>query len=291
MKKIILIIGVWRSGTSLLRDIVKLHPKVDGPSFEPHYIRQSMQKYGWNQFKQPDAVIKFIQNHQKFKVSEFDHSQLYKVNNIDTVAFWDCFFNSYKSDKPWIVIKDPRTLLHLDHTMKILKPEKVILIKRDPRAVYASQKKLWPKKNLFHTSFFWNSMKRVENKYDKQPYFHKLYYEDLMKNPNQEIKKTFDFISNEYNIELLKSELPELNAKRVDQWKDKLNQEEIEHLQSLCIWDKRYLKIGDASISFPQLFRYYKSVSLKPDLLLDKKPLPFLALPKHFWYKYFSKRF
>lgn len=141
----ILIVGAWRSGTSFLRSILRQHPLIGAPSNEPHYIRELLNE-SRNGYVQVKEALDFVLNHHKFKREEFYLNNFSEITNpnkkIPLNSFFELLFESFKKPKEYhLLLKDPRSALQINKIDKVLKPDKVIFLVRDPRAVFASQKK------------------------------------------------------------------------------------------------------------------------------------------------------
>jgi len=131
-KKILFIIGVGRSGTSLLQSMFAAHPNV-GFLPESAFLRRYVYRgnlhsaYGLGGKK---AVIKILEQDEKFARTG--------LNNL------------------WIGDKDPRLVEFLPLVKTLFPDAHVIQVIRDPRDVLVSKKKAaWSKDKLTVCSWLW----------------------------------------------------------------------------------------------------------------------------------------
>ena len=78
------VLGCVRSGTTLLRDILKLHPRLESPE-ETHFFRWA-DPYGSPRYERNYVGVKLFKNHQEIdgvSESEFDASRLLARNRKD----------------------------------------------------------------------------------------------------------------------------------------------------------------------------------------------------------------
>lgn len=134
------IVGVQRSGTTLLRSILNHHPdifvayecamyRVLAPSHSPHIIDKQ----------------KFLDD--LFNVPRFDYWGVGRgdCEQLVTDSFSETVLNIalFAAEKPskWFGFKNPNGVFHLEQTIKDFPNAKIIEMKRDPRAILASEKK------------------------------------------------------------------------------------------------------------------------------------------------------
>lgn len=142
---------------------------------------------------------------------------------------------------------------------------KYLSLIRDPRAIYASQKRtLIPgtdrkmSKNPVFTSIFWNHFMRVNKVNIRLLDIHPIFYQDMI----QKTEETISILAGYLELDLqglvpgegdLKGRLPDRHKTihqsigklpdpiKIDQWKEELGQEEVRLIEAKC---RKYLIVG-----------------------------------------------
>jgi hypothetical protein len=232
-EKIIFIVGVGRSGTSLLQSMLNAHSKI---AFIPEikYIRRFLldnrlekyyKKYGSQlliEYLSRDVLLKRI----NFKINEFLHENNFSDPNLDMRLF-DYIISQHlrKEKKDIFGYKDPRCIEEIEK-LKILFPKAfVIHIIRDPRDILVSKRKAdWSKNRSYYAHILINNMQiNIAYSYSKrfERNFIEIYYEDLISIP----EKTLVSICKKLNIEYEKDMMNFYSSSRKlvfedeEQWK------------------------------------------------------------------------
>lgn len=140
--QLIFIVGVGRSGTSLLQSMLNAHPNI---VFLPE--TQFLRKYV---FKKNSSVNKknnlqnLLEKDEKFKVLDINLNGLHNKNAKDVYL---SVIKHYEQDNSlYVGDKDPRLLDYLSQLYEFTPKSKVIHIIRDPRDVVLSRTKAdWSK--------------------------------------------------------------------------------------------------------------------------------------------------
>lgn len=178
----IFIVGVGRSGTSLLHSILGTHCKITAIP-ETSFLRRYVFGYSSynNDYKRDplvNRVPEFFHNSKNFTGNRLGYFELYK-KVLDS-----------KSYGKLVVDKDPRLVEFIPHLLSNFENCKVIIVVRDPRDVLLSKKKaLWSSGRSF-LSYCVSSYVQLSDGYKalKHNNVYTLVYEDLIDNPNDTIE-------------------------------------------------------------------------------------------------------
>jgi hypothetical protein len=233
------VLGCVRSGTTLLRDILKLHPRLESPE-ETHFFRWA-DPYGSPRYERNYVGVKLFKNHQEIdgvSESEFDASRLFARNRRDISDFYGKFFLQAKGniDGRWFD-KTPQNVYGILLLGYMYPAAKFIHIYRSPLNVVSSLKegKVMAKHEVKGGINYWLESMIMINEYKKMPggkdRFLEVKYEDLVVDPKPEVSKILSFINED----------PELvdygkisTHKEKDKYKKILTEAEISYVKQLC---------------------------------------------------------
>lgn len=193
----IFVVGVQRSGTTLLRVMLTSHPAICMP---PECALYKLLAGRWG--KEPhiekhlDAFLEDL-----FGVKHFDAWNLEKEEIREVLAaaapcdypgalFEICSLHARKA-KPaaqrW-GIKNPNGILHMETIFEFFPEARILHIVRDVRAVYGSEKRKRTangrfdmRNTLWRCARLWKEADAVIRQFEKDPRVYTLYYEDLVK--------------------------------------------------------------------------------------------------------------
>ena len=207
----IVIGGVPRSGTTLLRLMLDSHPLLAIPP-ETHFLREmavsgDLSKLSrtevfeaivgtrrWNDFGISRCSLKdALDSCYPFSVSEGIKSfyRLYTIK-LGKIRWGD---------------KTPEYGLILDNISKLLPDSRIIHIVRDGRDVYLSQRSTWfgQHVDIRKHSFYWrNYVNLVEKHGDRCDHFLRIHFEDLVKNPEFVLRNVCEFCDLDFTKDLLR---------------------------------------------------------------------------------------
>ena len=235
LKPPIFIIGCVRSGTTLLLHCLSKHKRIYSVKNETYlFVRYTVESFlFFERFEEeknfeklllsiltkmfytesntcklirvnnfpPDIIQKFKIIHQ---LPEFkDINNKYEVFNL--CAY---YFTAQENKKRWVE-KTPNNIHNTDFTLSLYPDAKFVEIYRDPRAVSLSwinaEYSFFKSSNIIECILTWNqAIKKGEQLIKKMPkQYYRLKYEDLINNPECELKKVCAFIDEEFDPKML----------------------------------------------------------------------------------------
>ena len=195
-KSPIFIGGLMKSGTSLLRKLLTLHPNIFG-GLETHWYSDEF----INHYKDGNSV------RQKWLLDFFDVTNeevapLRKAS-VNGFEFFDLFMNycTKRDGKMRWVEKTPDNVFHIQTIWQNWPNAKIIILKRDFKDVYASWKK--NKKRSFE--FFLNQATeylQIIETYNNHENFMTINYESLVNDTKFALNEVLEFIGEPYKERL-----------------------------------------------------------------------------------------
>ena len=218
-KKYIFIVGLHRSGTTLLANYLKEHPDVSGfentdfPMDEGQFLQTVFpiaKEYGGPGKFGFDRRSHLTEN--SLLLTEENHQQLHD----EWSRYWDL-------SKEYLLEKSPPSITKTRFLQKVFPNSYFILIQRHPLAVsYATQK--WSKTSIKLLLEHWLECHNIfhnDSKYLKNVYTVK--YENIVGNPLKEINNIYNFIGLKSlnNKELFNDKIKKnINTKYFDMWNE-----------------------------------------------------------------------
>ncbi len=259
------IIGRPRSGTTLLRLLIEAHPNVVIPPESP-VILSLYKKYDQKKVWQKEDMLELLEDlysQQYFEAwliqKEELRERLLKLTGNKT--FFEIIREVYlaypsmfpKDDIRLIGDKNPVYALYIRRMHKLYPDAKFIYISRDYRDNYLSLIRVNFEIPLvplvvFRWKFAYQHFRKLWRKNPDQFYF--LRYEDLATNPEEEVKKVYDFLGLDFRQEVFdfykkkdemekayghseelmdihRSLLNPVNTSRINTWKKKMTDKQI----------------------------------------------------------------
>ena len=214
MNNLVYIVGVGRSGTSLLQSMFASHPEV---SFLPEtaFIRRYVCKGVLAKTFRANGragVEQRLNADEVFNRTHLDVSQL--VDSIEDVSvdpdmkIYSKMLDKLANNRNWIVDKDPRLIEYLPVLERLRARTHIIHIIRDPRGVLASKKiAKWSKDgHIYKHIFAYRVQMKLALMYKKcipRTHYHQLFYEDLIKSPEQELGRLCNEIGLDFDQQML----------------------------------------------------------------------------------------
>ncbi|MCE7995873.1 MAG: sulfotransferase [Roseivirga sp.] len=286
----LLIVGVGRSGTSLLQSMLNAHSDIcflPETQFLRNYVINRPSKKIENP-SEKELLISALNNDDSFQRSEIDAKLLVEIG--DTYAdIYDKFLNTYRErkEKELVGDKDPRIIDFISGLVNLKGALKVIHIMRDPRAVVASRMKAdWSKKWPFFMHIFLYRAQFERGRSQGNALFgqnyHELYYEELIASPREQLDQICDFLKVPCEPEMLnfqnsarelidkkeyqwkKETTGPLLSANADKWRKSLSKKQVYLIESVCntiFKDHIFVRTPKHKVGFGTLI---KSLLLRP---------------------------
>ncbi len=233
------VLGCVRSGTTLLRDILKLHPRLESPE-ETHFFRWA-DPYASPRYERNYVGVKLFKNHHEIdgvSESQFNAARIFSRNRKDISDFYGkCFLEAKNNiDGRWFD-KTPQNIYGILLLGYMYPTAKFLHIYRNPLNVVSSLKegRVMAKHEVKGGINYWLESMIMINEYKKIPggesRFLEIKYEDLVSDPNPEVAKIFEFVNEDpalMNYEKISTH------KEKDKYKKILTEPEISYVKKLC---------------------------------------------------------
>lgn len=215
MKKIngLYILGTGRSGTTMMNKLISSHPEIVG------VMQAEILKKFTYKFKSLNSLIKsiaeseeeftFVKNYFK---NEVKLSNLKKTNPYEFMHNYCCAHAQY-SKKKYYSEKSPIHSLFAKEIIEKIPNSKILIVMRDPRStifskdhaltanrgkIYNFPKFLRHNLNLSEVLFTYEYFNRLYKEYKNSENIYFMKYENLVLNPDKELKTFFNFLGLEY---------------------------------------------------------------------------------------------
>lgn len=220
------IIGMPRSGTKLLRDLLNQNPQIGIPPAETHFIPYMINRFGNPpSFEKNDEFDRFYEELKKTTFYGWmeKYGLFLSKDYIDQVAdrkSWSSIFESIlrfyapeerSEDFIW-GDKSPTYLSHIKLLKEIFPEAKFLHIIRDPRDCCLSTKKTWGK-SLYRTAEIWRRRLEKARKDGcrlREDYM-EVFYETLIDDPKTVMWSICDFLGCEFIPQMTELKEPSEN--------------------------------------------------------------------------------
>lgn len=213
------IVGVGRSGTSLLQSMLNAHSMV---SFTPeiHFIRRFLASNTLEKVVSSDAAAAagMLASDEFVARLGFDAAQLREAadalgHGFSSRALYVALQRMYadaqgKGDARWLGDKDPRSIEYLPMLSRLFPEMRALHIMRDPRDVLASKKKAaWSKDGSVLRHIFANRVQlKMGRRYGRLllgPRYMEVVYEELLGNPRDVLERVCAFLELDFEEAML----------------------------------------------------------------------------------------
>ena len=259
----IFIVGMARSGTTLLQSILNNHPNIAIPRETGFfYLLDEYQKnnkttsfskkemnqfWGWYSEKRRFTYLGLEKNNIEKNFEVFKDSKNFK-NVLDSVML----ANLKKNNKKRWGEKTPGHEKYLENIFELYPKAKVIFMIRDPRAIYASLNNVpWGKQFVSIIIKRWNNSVRVYKNYKLDNRIKLINYEELVTNIEDIISELCEFIGEKFDPLMITDRDVKNNSKgkswivkhekevarkvdnsSIEKWKKNLNKFEIATIEN-----------------------------------------------------------
>lgn len=200
------IVGCVRSGTTMLRNVLKLHPNLYCPE-ETHFFRWA-QPFGTENYYDTFLNSKLFKEHRILdNISEHEFIKL--LNSSTSKAdlqrrYCKLFLQKNKPTATRWFDKTPQNIYGLLLLIRSFPSAKFVHIVRNPTDVVASLKigKVVKVSNLIGAINYWNEAIDIIQEAKpcfKPKSFIELNYEDFTKSPHQHLELLMNFLGEDYN--------------------------------------------------------------------------------------------
>lgn len=285
----IFIIGAQRSGTTLLRLMLTAHPDICIPPESPFFVHLE-QKYG-STVDLCNNVVAFLDDlytDEKFREWNVNRTSLQRnLCKHNSLKYSDAISIVYQTNMQQFDSgariwgdKNPDNIFHVDTILKYFPNAKLIHIVRDVRAVYNSVntkaisqfgKRL--RAQVLLVTKRWSQVVDIAEKYRHDKQFYTVYYEQLVSNPEEQLKGVCSWLGIDFNEQMLRfyqenakkllvpthrlrwhqRTLQPVSGDRIDAWMDELSISEIEALEFMN--RKKMNKLGYPCVTNPWRYR------------------------------------
>lgn len=202
----VFIVGMPRSGTKLLRDLLNQHSHISIPSMESHFIPSFIERYGLGANLKDKEKLREI--YQDFCRTTF-YINFHRIGRIlswetlqsnSEIQDWPsliAFIFKYYADKEGEFLwgdKTPAYLHKLDLLLALFPHSKIIHIVRDPRDYVLSVNKTWGRSMLRAAQRWRDAMLDVREKKIPEYQYRTVFYEELLENPHQNLSTLCEFL-------------------------------------------------------------------------------------------------
>ncbi|MBS1746341.1 MAG: sulfotransferase [Bacteroidetes bacterium] len=204
----IFVVGMPRSGTKLLRDLLNQHSKISIPEVETHFLPLLINKYGegfdFNPSQKEDLFNDFYNttffyliSQLGYKLDETFYTQKDKVNSWESFSLLVFSYFGVKKPADDLIYGDktPGYINHLQLLKSICPGAKFIHIIRDPRDYALSVRNIW-NKNIYRAAYVWNTVlhqtNEIKNRFDND--YIEVRYEGLITDVENTMKTLSTFL-------------------------------------------------------------------------------------------------
>jgi len=234
-KSVFFIIGSVRSGTTLLRNILRSHTQLICPE-ETHFFRWN-EPFASGDFNYANQEAEILKKHRNMDgVLEADFLQILEQSHDRKelqLKYFDLFRKAQNSTTARCFDKTPQNVYGLPLIKAYFPDAKIIHIVRNPLNVVASLitgKTLLPQ-NLSGAINFWKEALSIINvmKPIIEDNLYELKYEDLTQKPDEEIARLLHFLSEDYEdlSDVISTVIP-----ATDSYLEVLNNSQIKSVES-----------------------------------------------------------
>lgn len=253
----VFIIGMPRSGTKLLRDLLKMNPGIGIPNSETSFWPRLIKKFGVKQeFLSRKIRTKLIKEFKKTSFVRYsgmlvDEREI--IENKCHIGCWNdvfrCLLGPYVKTTGIIVDKTPDYLFAIALLLRTFDGVKFVHIIRDPRDCALSARKVWGKDLLRVVAQWQKGMSYVSELKNigilGSSNYVECRYEDLLDNPANVLSDICEFLGVEFVEEMTTLNAPSENygdaqglnsilKKNCNKYKKYLNHAEIERIEEIA---------------------------------------------------------
>ena len=222
----VFVVGMPRSGTKLLRDLLNRHPQISIPVCETHFIPYFFEKYGDDPpFKTNEAFQEFLDELLEtnfitdLKEEGIHLNSAAYFQQVDIRSWQSIYEHLFKqlgpknsNDETIWGDKTPGYLMHLPLLKQMFPEARFIHILRDPRDYCNSVRNTWGK-SLYRAAQRWvAAIQQARNEVaDFSSDYSEVQYEQLLDSPANVLNNLCGFLNCEYHNVMTTLEKPSEN--------------------------------------------------------------------------------
>jgi hypothetical protein len=262
--KPIFIVGMPRSGTSLLLALLSAHPNI-AITPETQYFGIWMRMYRHLDVQKPqdfELFWKALSTGRHFLRLELDADRVYERSQNMGCSYRSIFtailqeYSAARGKSRWGE-KSPRHFAYLSTLFEWYPDAQVLFALRDPRACIASSVRApWGNPSVYSQSIVWNESMDCYEKYKDDPRVLTVRYEDVVRDREPELQRICTFLEEEYTPKLLdhsthssfsdyqpshgmwgvrhkEKYMQPISEEHVEKWKTQLSVGQIEAIESI----------------------------------------------------------
>ena len=233
------ILGCVRSGTTLLRDIIRIHPRLESPE-ETHFFRWA-DPYASPRYEKQYIGTKLFEGHReldKISLKDFSRIMLLARDRKEISEYYaKHYLKANDNIKGRWFDKTPQNIYGILLLNYMFPKAKFIHIYRNPYNVVSSLKegKVMAKHEVKGGINYWLESMIMFNEFKKMPgvegRIFELKYEDMVASPKKDITDVLDFLGEDpscFDFSQLKTH------KEKDKYKSILTETEVGYIKKLC---------------------------------------------------------
>ncbi|MEP5568693.1 MAG: sulfotransferase [Halioglobus sp.] len=204
----IFIVGAPRSGTTLLSTMLSAHPRIAISPETAFMLHWWVIRHWYGDLNDPERFEIFWLDYTtqgRFVDIGIDGesvlNMLRALDRVDLKAVFSASMEEYAArlKKHRWGEKTPGHERHIEPLLNWYPDARVVFLVRDPRAVFASMLRVpWGQKDLLWQTGLWKDSIRTLDRFTHDKRFCAIKYEELVENPERELRKICEFIDEDY---------------------------------------------------------------------------------------------
>lgn len=239
----VFIVGAPRSGTTLLGRILDRHPALAICNETRFFEEVYPQRAAFGALERPENRERFIHElllTARVRLLGNDLEKLRRQLMEQGVTYRDVYrclmqFYADSQGKPRCGDKTPVHSFFTETLSEWYPGAPIIHLVRDPRDVVASLQRMpWAPKSIVNNSLFWVLFNRAAAQSQHRPEYLRVYYEQLVADPERELRRICSHIGEDYSDSLLPSGASQsydpngpVTKQRLGAWRDQLSIQDV----------------------------------------------------------------
>jgi hypothetical protein len=257
-EQFLFIVGMPRSGTKLLRDLINRHSRISIPDVETLFYPHFIQKFGL-EFPRGEKRQEILQVFYNMPFWDFNRDREVNISAFEE-GFSECtswadfyrliafYFGPDKEGSDGKLIfgdKSPNYIYHIKLLNDVVRNAKFIHIVRDPRDYCLSMRKTW-NKNIFRAAHRWKQGMQSTKEFQGADNYLEVKYEQLTSETHEVIERICEFIGVTYEPTMVTLSKPSENygdakgmskvvSSNSEKFKSLMTEKEISRIEELTL--------------------------------------------------------